>query len=68
MSRIAAKTSRVARGPEPVTSPDGFKVGNRVSHPKFGNGIVKAINSEKLTIQFARNVVKEIFDSYVKRR
>ena len=45
-----------------------FKLGERVTHPKFGNGIVKAINSEKLTIQFSRDVVKEILDYYVKHR
>jgi hypothetical protein len=45
-----------------------FTIGDRVSHPKFGNGIVKAIDADKLTIQFARNVIKQIVDYYVKHR
>jgi hypothetical protein len=69
MSRSTAKTPTPAIAPsEPVASPSGFKLADRVSHPKFGNGVVKAIDADKLTIQFNRNVVKEIVDYYVKRR
>jgi hypothetical protein len=69
MSRSAAKTSTPATPPsQPLASPSGFKVGDHVSHPKFGNGVVKAIDADKLTIQFTRNVVKQIIDYYVKHR
>ena len=69
MSRSTAKTSTPATPPsEPLASPSGFKVSDRVSHPKFGDGVVKAIDANKLTIQFTRNVVKQILDYYVKHR
>jgi len=69
MPRSAAKTATPAIAPsEPLSSPSGFKVVDRVSHQKFGNGVVKAIDADKLTIQFSRNVVKEIVDYYVKHR
>ena len=51
----------------PVPQSD-FKVGERVTHPNFGNGVVKAIDGDKLTIQFARNITKQIVDYYVKHR
>jgi hypothetical protein len=51
-----------------ASSASGYMPGDRVSHPKFGNGVVKAIDTNKLTIQFGRNVVKQIVDYYVKRR
>ena len=80
MSRAAAKTSTLAKfGTAPKTTqersseaPPGlqsdFELGQRVTHPKFGNGVVKAIEADKLTIQFARNVTKQILDYYVKHR
>lgn len=69
MPRSAAKiATRATEASDSAISPSGFKVGDRVSHPKFGNGVVKAINADKLTIQFPRNVLKDIVDYYVKRR
>lgn len=80
MSRAAAKTSTL---PKFATAPkimqertsealpglqSDFKLGERVTHPKFGNGVVRAIEADKLTIQFARNVTKQIVDYYVKHR
>jgi hypothetical protein len=54
-------------GASPAPQSD-FKLGERVTHPKFGNGVVKAIDADKLTIQFGRNVTKQIIDYYVKHR
>jgi hypothetical protein len=45
-----------------------FAVGNRVSHPLFGDGTVKVIEGAKLTIAFDTLGHKEIIDSYVKRQ
>ena len=45
-----------------------FATGDPVSHPKFGNGIVTAIDGDKLTIEFTAKVTKQIVDYYVKRR
>jgi hypothetical protein len=45
-----------------------FSAGDSVSHPKFGNGTVTAIDGDKLTIEFTGKVTKQIVDYYVKRR
>jgi hypothetical protein len=45
-----------------------FAVGDRVSHPLFGDGTVKAIEGAKLTIAFDTLGGKEIIDSYVKHK
>ena len=42
-------------------------VGDRVSHPKFGNGTITAIEGSKLSIAFDTHGKKQIIDSYVKR-
>ena len=43
-----------------------FAIGDRVSHPQFGNGIITDIESHKLTINFDAHGSKHIIDSYVK--
>ena len=68
-----AKKKANARTPElaaPPSAPSASKyaVGLQVSHPMFGDGTVTAIDADKLTIKFARGVVKEIVDYYVKPR
>jgi DNA helicase-2/ATP-dependent DNA helicase PcrA len=45
-----------------------YTIGDHVSHPIFGEGTVTGIDGEKLTIQFADNVVKQIIEGYVSRR
>ena len=45
-----------------------FAVGDRVSHPMFGDGTVTAVAGDTLTIRFADNVVKQIIDGYVNRQ
>ncbi len=44
-----------------------FAVGDRVSHPQFGDGTVSAIEGPKLSIAFDTRGEKQIIDSYVKR-
>jgi hypothetical protein len=69
MPRSASKTlTRPTEVPDLEARRSEFKNGDRVSHPKFGNGVVTAIDADKLTIRFARNVVKQVVDYYVKRR
>ncbi len=79
MPRIATKSRAPAskksqpQASEP-TSPQNaaptseFEIGGKVAHAKFGNGVVKTIDGEKLTIQFSANVIKQIVDYYVKHR
>ena len=60
---VSESTSPLSPGPT-----SEFEIGDKVAHPKFGHGVVKAIDGDKLTIQFSANVIKQIVDYYVKHR
>jgi DNA helicase-2/ATP-dependent DNA helicase PcrA len=45
--------------------PQGFGVGDRVFHQKFGYGHVTAINDNKLAISFDKAGEKKVLDSFV---
>ena len=45
-----------------------YAVGDEIAHPKFGEGTVSDTEADKLTIKFTDGRVKQILDSYVKRR
>jgi hypothetical protein len=45
---------------------DKLAVGDEVSHPMFGEGTVTEVNADKLTIEFADRVIRQIVDYYVK--
>jgi hypothetical protein len=53
---------------DPPAYKNDFAVGDHISHPMFGNGIVTGIDQNKLTIEFSENVIKEIVVGYVKRQ
>lgn len=63
-------TKRETPTMRPVTThpTSKFTVGERVSHPMFGDGTVTAVDGNTLTIGFADNVVKQIMDGYVNRQ
>jgi hypothetical protein len=44
-----------------------FTTGDTVSHPKFGSGVIKQIDGDKLTIEFTGKITKQIVDYYVNR-
>jgi DNA helicase-2/ATP-dependent DNA helicase PcrA len=46
-------------------SPSPYKVGDRVFHQKFGNGNVKAVEGNKLTIDFDKAGQKRVLDGFV---
>jgi hypothetical protein len=50
-----------------TVSVKGYAMRDPISHPLFGEGVIAAIDGEKLTIEFADGRVKQILDSYVKR-
>ena len=52
----------------PSLKATGYAVDDLVSHPMFGDGTVTAVEPDKLTIEFKDGRVKQIVDSYVKRR
>ena len=73
MRAAAAKsaTSKKSVGPErapPAIIASKYAIGDEVSHPMFGLGIVTGIDANKLTIDFPDNVTKQIVDGYVKHR
>ena len=52
----------------PAPSLSEHTVGDQIFHPMFGDGTVKALDGDKLTIKFAGNVTKQILGYYVKPR
>ena len=50
----------------PAPSVSEYAVGDQIFHPTFGDGTVKAIDGDNLTIQFAGNVTKQIRADFVK--
>ena len=65
---VAAKRSATSPPQSQGTSTAGYSIGDRVSHQKFGDGVVTALDGEKLTIRFADGRTKQIIDYYVKHR
>jgi hypothetical protein len=70
--RAPQRVQRHRTLPEATAEPapakiSGFAVGDRVSHPQFGDGVITAIQAHKLTITFDTLGSKQIIDSYVKR-
>jgi DNA helicase-2/ATP-dependent DNA helicase PcrA len=45
----------------------GYKLGDRVFHQKFGNGTVREIEDNKLTIAFDQAGEKKVMDSFVQK-
>jgi DNA helicase-2/ATP-dependent DNA helicase PcrA len=54
------------RGQE-VRKVGGFSVGDRVFHQKFGYGMVRAVEDNKLTIDFEHTGDKKVMDAFVER-
>ncbi len=64
------------RGPLPSTGPeverrpqseDHFAVGERIFHQKFGYGRIRAVDGDKLEIDFEKAGPKKVFASFVER-
>ena len=43
-------------------------MGDQIFHPMFGDGTLMAIDADKLTINFAGNITKQIRADFVKSR
>ncbi len=52
--------------PEPIPYVSAYEVGNKVTHPIFGDGKVTAIADEQLSIAFTGGD-KVVLDSFVKK-
>ena len=58
----AASKSKAAE-PAPAASPFNagkYAVGDLISHPMFGDGIVTAIDANKLTIEFPNKIINRL--------
>jgi sRNA-binding protein len=60
-----SKSKKVVEPPPPVVYVSAFTVGNKVTHPSFGDGKVVAIDRDQLRIQFGKDE-KVILDGFVK--
>jgi DNA helicase II / ATP-dependent DNA helicase PcrA len=45
----------------------GCAVGERVFHQKFGYGIVRSVDANKLTVDFDKAGEKRVIDTFVER-
>jgi hypothetical protein len=64
-------TSAKAIEPAPTTNPSvglTYALGDPITHPKFGDGTVMAIDAHMLTIKFAGGEIRRIVEDYVKPR
>ena len=64
--KARAKAAEPARAP--VVKVSQYTIGDEITHPMFGEGTVTAIEADKLSIEFADGVTKQIVDYYVKPR
>jgi sRNA-binding protein len=60
-----SRAKKVVEPPPPVVYVSSFTVGNKVTHPSFGDGKVLSIDRDQLTIQFGKDE-KVILDGFVK--
>ena len=64
-AKAASKKKVAAAPPPPVVHVSAYSVGNKVTHPVFGDGKVLAIDRDQLSIQFATSE-KVVLESFVK--
>ena len=55
-AKQATLESSEAAPSSPAPSVSEYAVGDQIFHPMFGDGTVKAIDGDKLTIKFAGNI------------
>ena len=60
---IEVQARRLDSTPRPTPYPPG----SRIFHQKFGNGTVRAVDSDKLTIEFDQAGIKTVIDTFVQR-
>jgi DNA helicase-2/ATP-dependent DNA helicase PcrA len=51
---------------KPPRREDGFNIGDRVFHEKFGTGTVKRVDHDKLEIAFDKAGVKKVMENFVR--
>ena len=56
----------IAKGAE-IRKVGGFSVGDRVFHQKFGYGLIRTVEDNKLEIAFDKAGDKKVMDAFVER-
>ncbi|HEY1796274.1 MAG TPA: UvrD-helicase domain-containing protein [Stellaceae bacterium] len=64
---LLVETSRVPGRGQEVRKVGGFSVGDRVFHQKFGYGVIREIEDNKLAIDFEHAGDKRVMDAFVER-
>jgi DNA helicase-2/ATP-dependent DNA helicase PcrA len=64
---LLVETSRVPGRGQEVPKVGGFSVGERVFHQKFGYGVIREIEDNKLAIDFEHAGDKKVMDAFVER-
>ena len=60
-----SRAKKVVEPPPPVVYVSAYTVGNKVTHPSFGDGKVLSVDRDQLRIQFGKDE-KVILDGFVK--
>jgi len=69
-TRARAPSASALKSAAPATPAyvSKYTVGDQISHPMFGDGIVTAIHTDKLTIEFPHSGITQIVDDFVTHR
>ena len=65
--KLSTRAPAPSERPEDPPALTRFSVGDRVTHPSFGDGNVTSIHDDKLTIVFEKAGTKVVVDGFVKR-
>jgi DNA helicase-2/ATP-dependent DNA helicase PcrA len=66
-NQVIEGEGRLIATSDPSASTSAYKRGDRVFHQKFGPGVVKAVEGNKLTVAFDKAGEKRVIDSFVER-
>ena len=64
---LALETSRVPGRGQEVRKVGGFSAGDRVFHQKFGYGVIRLVEDNKLSIDFEHAGDRKVMDAFVER-
>jgi DNA helicase-2/ATP-dependent DNA helicase PcrA len=66
-SQVIEGEGRLVATSDPAAGTSGYGRGDRVFHQKFGYGIVRLVEGNKLTVTFDKAGEKKVIDSFVER-
>jgi DNA helicase-2/ATP-dependent DNA helicase PcrA len=66
-NQVIEGEGRLVATSDPSAGTSGYKRGDRVFHQKFGYGLVRTVEGNKLTVAFDKAGEKKVIDSFVER-